>query len=49
MEYNVKISSQELQILVSCLHEAPYKLVASLLDKLQHQVTDQEKHEETIS
>lgn len=41
-EFTVKVSAQELKLIVGCMHEAPYKLVAPLLDKLQSQVTEQE-------
>jgi len=41
-EFTLKVSPQELQILVGCMHEAPYKLVAPLLARLQAQVAAQE-------
>lgn len=42
MEFVLRINHQELQVLVAALHEAPYKMVAPLLNKLQTQVTEQE-------
>lgn len=41
-EYVLRVSPQELQVLVGCMHEAPYKVVAGLLGKLQSQITEQE-------
>ena len=42
-EFSLKVSSQELQVLVGALHDQPYKVVAQLLNKLQAQVMEQEK------
>lgn len=41
-EFTLRVSPHELQVIVGCMHEAPYKLVAPLLDKLQAQVTAQQ-------
>lgn len=41
-EYDVKVTGQELQVIVHALHDAPYRVVAPLLAKLQAQVSEQD-------
>lgn len=42
-EYTLRLSQHELQILVNVMQEGPYRLVASLLGKIQLQVNEQEQ------
>lgn len=44
-EFTLKVSQQELQVIVLAMHEAPYKIVAPVLNKLQAQITEQETAE----
>lgn len=48
-EFVLKVSAQELQVVVGCLHEGPYKAVAGLLNKLQAQITEQEAAAQTTA
>jgi hypothetical protein len=41
-EFMLRVSRQELHVIVTAMHEAPYKVVAGLLNKLQGQITEQE-------
>lgn len=42
----LELTLQEIQIIAQCLHEAPYKVAAPLLQKIDSQVQPQLKGEE---
>lgn len=41
-EFMLRVTPQELQVVVGAMHDQPYKVVAQLLNKLQAQITEQE-------
>ena len=43
MEYTLKITEQELQILSTALGKLSFELVAPVITKLQAQITEQDK------
>lgn len=45
MEYTIKLKDQDLQILSAALGKLPYEVVASLINKLNNQVTEQQLKE----
>jgi len=41
MEYNIKFTEQELDIIFKCMSEQPYKLVAQTIDKIRAEIKKQ--------
>ena len=45
MEYIIKLTEQDLQILSAALGEIPFKIAAPLVDKLNKQIAEQQTKE----
>jgi len=41
MEYNIKLTENELELIYRCLAEQPYKLVVQTIDKIKLDVQEQ--------
>ena len=47
MEYNLKLTDQDLQVLSGALSEMPFKMVAGLITKINLQIKEQTEKKES--